>query len=137
MPPTLAELELSMRRAPKRREVLIMLASLTEAKPLALAKACGIDARRLLQIMHGDWPQYRTELSLIPLGLAEEIRTPNGKVYRITERGRKKARQLAARSVRKAVARRAVQEHLRGQRPAGPTASASHATTSSFSWSCG
>lgn len=128
-----------MRRAPKRRHVLIMLASLTEAKPLALANACGVDARRLRQIMHGDWPQYRVELSLIPLGLAEEIGTPNGKVYRITDRGRRKARQLTARSVRKAVARRAVREHLSGHHEApGPTRKeAPHATTSSFSWSWG
>jgi predicted transcriptional regulator with HTH domain len=120
-----ADLELSMRRSPKRRLVLLMLSSLSESRPLALAKACGVDAQRLAWIMHGRWPYYRPELSLVALGLAEDVETSTGRVYRITQRGRRKSRQLTARQVRKEVARRAVQEHVEGARDRAPYAATS------------
>lgn len=82
-----------------------MLASLTEAFPRALAQAVGIDATRLRWVMHGREPYYRTSLALVPLGLVEQRLTRNGVVYAVTERGRRKARQLTARSARRAAAR--------------------------------
>jgi len=39
---------------------------------------------------------YRPELSLIPLGLAEDVPTARGRVFRITVAGRRKARSIAA-----------------------------------------
>ena len=54
----LADFELSMRRARKRMDVLLMLASLTECTPRALAQACGIDSQRLKWIMEGNGVQY-------------------------------------------------------------------------------
>lgn len=108
-----------MRRSPRRRQVLLMLASLTEATPTALAKACGIDATRLKWIMFGKWPYYSTDTAPIPMGLAVLDETnARRKIYRITARRRKKARQLTARSVRKAVARRAAREQAIGKQPA-------------------
>lgn len=118
MPPSLSEFEMSVRRAPRRAKVLIMLSSLSESGPHALARACGIETRRLHAIMHGRPPSYSEALALVPLGLAVELRTQRGhRIYAITERGRKKARQLTARSARRAVAR-AVPGHL----PPGPDA---------------
>lgn len=97
-----AEVELSIHRSRVRQRVLMTLSSWSEATPRALAFACGINTQRLAWIMHGHWPAYRVELALIRLGLAEEIHTPNGRVYAITARGRKKARQLSARFTRSA-----------------------------------
>lgn len=139
-----AELELALRKSPKRRDVLLMLASLSEATPRALAAACGMDAGRLKMIMEGRPPYYAVERSWIPLGCAEVRLTPNGRVYCITERGRKKARQISARSVRNAAAKRATRAIARGealQKPVGGAneSLASGAATASFGWSitCG
>ena len=137
-----AELELALRKSPKRRDVLMMLASLSEATPRALAAACGIDAGRLKMIMEGRPPYYAVERSWIPLGCAEIRLTRNGRVYGITERGRKKARQIAARTVRNAAAKRAAREIARGERLHEAPAErprASDAATASFGWSitCG
>lgn len=105
-----------MRRSRRRRQVFLMLASLTESTPTALAKACGIDATRLKWIMFGKWPYYAEETAPIPMGLAVLLETTSGrKIYRITPRGMKKARQLTARVVRKAVARRAAREQAVGE----------------------
>lgn len=103
--PTAAEIELSFRRSQLRRRVLIMLCSLSEATPRALALAAGVDAGRLRQALHGKLPFYRPELSLVVLGLVEVVETANGRVLRITERGRRKARQLTARVARRAEVR--------------------------------
>lgn len=85
-----------------------MLSSLTEAGPHALAQACRIETKRLHWIMHGHPPQYSEVLALIPLGLAAERRTQSGRrYYAITDQGRKKARQLTARTARRAIARAA------------------------------
>jgi predicted transcriptional regulator with HTH domain len=106
MPPTPAEFELSLRRAPRRRQVLVMLSSLSEATPRALAQACGIDPQRLRWILYGHPPKYSVELAFVPLGLVEERRTRSGRAYyAITDKGRRKARQITARSARKAAAR--------------------------------
>lgn len=97
---TWAEIEKSFRRSYLRVAVLMMLNSLSEATPRALAMAVGIDGERLHQIMFGGG-SYREALALVVLGLVEIVETPNGKIYRITAKGRRKARQLAARNVRR------------------------------------
>lgn len=107
MHPTGWEAEKSIRRAPARARVLLMLASLGEAHPRALAAAAGVDATRLEWIMRGHPPEYSEELALLTLGLAREIRTKAGRAFEITTRGRKKARQLTARAARKAARRAA------------------------------
>jgi len=124
-----------------------MLASLTEATPRALAQSCGIDAQRLFGIMFGDGEKYSEELALVKLGLAELIiRDGRRRVYLITDRGRRKARQLTARVARRAIARDANRRREFGPvqppraavwppAPASPTPAATH----SFGWSvtCG
>jgi predicted transcriptional regulator with HTH domain len=135
----LAEFELSMRRSRKRREVLIMLASLTEATPRALAHACGVNEGRLLDLMQGGG-QHSVELSLLVLGLAEARLTPRGtRIYMITDRGRRKARQLTAREARKAIARVANMRWEAAQPPprtaSPPAAEPTGVRTGSFSWS--
>lgn len=97
---TWAEIEKSFRRSYLRVAVLMMLNSLSEATPRALAMAVGIDGERLHQIMFGGG-SYREALALVVLGLVEIVETPNGKIYQITAKGRRKARQLAARNVRR------------------------------------
>ena len=104
---TMAEWELSVRRSRARRRVLLMLASLSESFPRPLALACGLDASRLDAIMRGRPPAYRVELSLVGLGLAVEVWTPNGRMYAITTLGRRKARQLSARVARQGARRSA------------------------------
>ena len=101
MHPTGAESELSVQRSRVRRRVLLMLSSLSEAYPSQLARACGLTPTRLAWVLHGRAPYYRPELSLFALGLARERRTPTGRVYEITTKGRKKARSLTARVRRK------------------------------------
>jgi len=134
----LAELELSMRRSRKRREVLVMLASLTESAPRALAQACGVNEGRLLEIMQGGG-QYSADLSLLFLGLAEARLTPRGtRIYTITDRGRRKARQLTKRDARKAIAKVANMRWDAAQPPppaASAAASETGVRTGSFSWS--
>ncbi len=98
--PTWAEIEKSFRRSYLRVAVLMMVNSLSETTPRALAMAVGIDGGRLHQIMFGGG-SYSETLALIALGLVEVRETPNGRVYVITQRGRRKARQLAARNVRR------------------------------------
>lgn len=75
---------------------LILLSSLSEAYPNQLARGLNVSASRVRAVMHGRLPGYRPELSLIRLGLAQEILTPNGRVYAITNRGRRKARSLTS-----------------------------------------
>jgi predicted transcriptional regulator with HTH domain len=118
----LAEFELSMRRSRKRFEVLIMLASLTESTPRALAQACGLDSQRLKWIMEGDGEHYSVELALVTLGLAEVRLAGDRKVYAVTERGRRKARQLTARMARKAIGRAANAARKATPHPDAPTA---------------
>jgi predicted transcriptional regulator with HTH domain len=98
MHPTGAESERSVRRSRARMRVLILLSSLGEAYPRQLAKATGLDATRLKWILHGHLPQYKPELSLIPLGLVRERASGTGKVYECTNKGRRKARSLTARA---------------------------------------
>ena len=105
----LAEAELSLRRSRVRTRVLLMLASLRESPPRALAQACGLDPSRLRWAMRGRAPYYREGLSLVALGLAEELATPAGRMYVVPERGRRKARQITSRVARRAAARAAVQ----------------------------
>ena len=102
-----------MRRCRKREDAVLMLSSLGEAHPRFLARAIDVDPVRLRRIMSGHPPEYRIELSPISLGLATLVQTPTGMVYRITERGRKRARQLASAKVRDAAARRARSEVAR------------------------
>lgn len=96
MDPTGADAELAIRRSRVRMRTLLILSSLSEAYPNQLARACGISASRLYAIMHGRLPGYRPELGLVTLRLAQEILTPNGRIYAITARGRRKARSLTS-----------------------------------------
>lgn len=97
-------------RSTKREHAIVLLCSLGEAHPRALARSLGVDIARLHEIMQGKPPRYRVELSPIALGLAVLEATPAGKVYRITNRGRKRARQLTSARVREGAARRGRRE---------------------------
>lgn len=77
-----------------------MLHSLGRAYPAHLARVAGVDRGRLFAIMHGRPPAFRSNLSLVALGLAARSRDEHGLVYEITPRGRRKARQLASRERR-------------------------------------
>lgn len=109
---THADFELSIRRARNRRNVLVTLASLSLTYRGPLAQAAGVSHSQLMGILYGSPGTYRTELALVPLGLAREVPGPNGVAIEITERGRRKARQLTARSVREDVKRRAVKREV-------------------------
>jgi predicted transcriptional regulator with HTH domain len=100
--------------------VLVMLASLSEATPRALAQACGIDTQRLRWIMEGHEGVYSEDLALIPLGLAEIREIRGRKVYAITDAGRRKARQLTARKARRAIAREANARRVPVAMPGAP-----------------
>lgn len=97
-----------------------MLSSMGEAHPRALAQAIGVDATRLRRIMHGYPPMYSIELSPISMELAVLVRSPAGQAYRITNRGRVKARQLTSRRVRDAAGRRGRAEAARRTVPVSP-----------------
>jgi hypothetical protein len=81
------------------------LSSLGEAFPRQLAAMLDISADRLRAVMHGKPPDYSEEFALVTLGLVEERLTRHGRVYAITTAGRRKARQLAAREIRRERAR--------------------------------
>lgn len=97
--------ERSLRRAQGRRRVLLAVASLSVSYAGPLAEAAGVSRRQLFGILLGDLPRYSVALSLVRLGLVRAVETPLGCVYEVTSRGRRKARQLAAREVRVAVRR--------------------------------
>lgn len=90
----------SMSRARNRERLLILLSSWGEAHANRLAAALGLPCTRISWIMHGHPPKYSVELSLVALGLAVEIPTSRGRVYRITPLGRRKARSIVASWVR-------------------------------------
>lgn len=103
----------SIRRSSLRDRATILLSSLGEAHPRFLAQALGVDQTRLKEIMHGNPPWYSVELAPITLGHAVLDMTAAGRVYRITSRGRKRARQLTSARVRDAAGRRAKREIAR------------------------
>ncbi len=89
--------ERSLRRSRIRRGVLISLCSLGEAFIGQLAGALAVDRKYVRAALLGHEPKFSTEFSLVALGLAEAIETPAGRVFRITPRGRRKARQWTSR----------------------------------------
>ena len=95
-----SEVERSLARSRVRRKALILLSSLGEAHPGHLARACGVSVNRLKWIMEGHWPEYAPDLTLVALDLATLVLTPHGRVYRVTERGRRKARSVTSSWVR-------------------------------------
>lgn len=97
--------EQSIRRSRTRERALLMLSSLSESFATPLARACGISPNRLKDVMLGGHG-YSVERSLVRLGLAELLTSPLGRFYAITPAGRRKARQLTARFVRREEARR-------------------------------
>jgi len=86
-----------VRRSKVRYRALMMLNSLGEAYLSQLADAVGVQPTRLRWVMHGHLPAYDPELSLVPIGFVEESRDGRYRLYRITARGRRKARSLAKR----------------------------------------
>ena len=90
----------SMTRARNRERLLILLNSWGEAHANRLATALGVPCSRVKWMMRGHPPQYSVELALIPLGLAAEVPTSHGRVYRITPLGRRKARSIVASWIR-------------------------------------
>lgn len=96
--PIPADTERSVRRSRARFKVLMMLASMGEAYQGQLVRATGLQPKRVKATLHGAGEDYRAELSLVATGMAEVVATPNGRVYRITSRGLRKARSLAKRA---------------------------------------
>lgn len=99
-PPLPAKTDESMRRARNRERVLLMLSSLGESNVTRLGRTCGIPPSRVKWIMHGHPPHYSVELSLAELGLATRVETKTGRVYAITDLGRRKARSITASRIR-------------------------------------
>ncbi|HET6403844.1 MAG TPA: archaellum operon transcriptional activator EarA family protein [Candidatus Thermoplasmatota archaeon] len=144
MPRPVAAHERSVVRSSLRDRTLILLSSLSEAYPNQLAKALGTHVGRLRSVMQGDPADgYSRELALVPLGLVEERETRLGRLYAITEKGRRKARQLTSRRARRARLRemeRAQRADVRPATPAAPGdrppgAPAPPLDTASFRWS--
>lgn len=98
---SIAAFERSIVRSRLRGRALMMLSSLSEAFPRQLARAVGVDPSRLVALLEGNDEDYAISLSLVGLGLATIKETPHGRVYAITATGRRKARQIAARDVRR------------------------------------
>ncbi len=84
-------------RSRLRIRAVLKLSSFGDAYAGQLARAVGCSRERMGWILHGHLPQYRPGLSLIGMGYAEEGSSPNGRVYRITARGRRLARRLTRR----------------------------------------
>lgn len=128
----------STRRSRKREDALLMLSSLGEAHPRFLARAIDVDTSRLYEIMQGRPPRYKVELSPLAMGLATLEDSPAGRVFRITNRGRKRARQLAAARARDAAAKRARSEAAGRTRamvaPGAPTPEATASLTWTLTW---
>lgn len=122
MYPTIADFERSVRRAPARERVLVTLSSLTITYRGPLARAAGVSWSQLEGVLFGSPPKYSEALSLVALGLARAVDTPGGLAIEITERGRRKARQLTARKVRVVARREAMRkvfDHLPPPIPGG------------------
>lgn len=101
MEPIPADAERSIRRSRVRARVLVMLCSMGEGYVASIARAAGVEWRRCAGALTGRMPDYRPELGLVALGLVEERRTANGRLYRPTRRGLRKARSLAKRWARR------------------------------------
>lgn len=134
MQPNFADFEQSIRRAPARARVLLMMASLSISYPTALAKAASVDHTQLMGILYGAPPKYSEKRALVVLRLVAEIWGPNGRAFEITERGRRKARQIAARGVRQEVRRRAVKRIYEGPVLVERSSQPPPADTSTFQW---
>ena len=93
---SVTHLERSLRRSHVRARVLCILAARGEMYASHLIDVAGIDARRLRLALQGDGDRYRRDLSLLKLGLVEEIRGRGEVRYRATRSGRA----LAVRLVR-------------------------------------
>jgi predicted transcriptional regulator with HTH domain len=91
---------MSTRRAKNRERLLILLSSWGEAHSNRLAISLGVPASRIKWMMHGKRPHYSPELSLVELGLAQDVPTSRARVYRITDLGRRKARSITSSWVR-------------------------------------
>lgn len=100
-----------------------MLASLGEAYVGQLARAVGAGRKRVLGALVGREPDYRPELGLVALGLAEAVQTANGRVFRITRRGMRKARSLTARGRASKAERLALRAPVDGAPAPSPAAS--------------
>lgn len=92
--------ELALRRSRIRTRTLLMLNSMGEAYLGQLARAVGTERKRIRAVMYGAMPAYRPDLSLIGLGLAEEVQTEHGRIFRITAAGKRKARSIVKRRER-------------------------------------
>jgi predicted transcriptional regulator with HTH domain len=93
-------------RCPARERLLLAVSSLTEAYTGQLARMLGLTPTRVKWIMHGHPPQYSVDLSPMGLGWVEEARDDRGgRIYRITPKGRRKARSIVAHKARQAMRR--------------------------------
>lgn len=100
MEPIPASTELSLRKSRGRRVVMMSLNAVGETYLGHLARMTGIERNRVRYILHGRLPYYRLDLSLVAQGLVEPVLTATGRIYRITTKGRRKARSLAKRVAR-------------------------------------
>lgn len=92
--------ERALRRSRTRLRVLLTLASVGSGYVGQLARMTGVPAHRVRGCLLGDEPYYRVGHSLVPLGLAREVATENGRHYEITTRGLRFARSFAKRLLR-------------------------------------
>lgn len=93
-------------RSPPRRRLLLLINSLGEAYLAQLAKMMGMRPSRVLALLYGAPPSYSRELAIHPLGLVAEIPTiGNGRAWRISPLGRRKARSVAAGHAKRAQGR--------------------------------
>jgi predicted transcriptional regulator with HTH domain len=134
--------ERAMRRSRHRQRLLLTLSSLGEAYVGQLARSLKLPRERVKALLMGDPPKYRSDHSLVELGLAERVVTVHGVVFKITTAGRRKARSVAASLARRGVKNAVITGEDKGLvdvqsaheagTPAGET---SPASTHEFRWS--
>ena len=103
-------------RTARRERTLLLISSLGEAYLGQIARGVGLTAWTVRGLLLGRPPYYSVELALVPLGLVEEIATTRGRAFRITNKGRRKARSIMA------ARRRAIDPRM--PRAVAPTAAA-------------
>lgn len=97
MEPIANETWKSFRRSYYRARLLLLLSSLGEAYLGQLSRMLRIPPKRVAALLYGDPERgYCKELALIELGLAREKATFRGRAFEITDKGRRKARSIAA-----------------------------------------
>lgn len=88
--------ERSASKSRLRQDILLFVSSVGEAYLGQIARALHTSTTRVRWCLHGHLPYYREDIALVPLSLIDRVEAPTGGFYRITTRGRRKARSIVA-----------------------------------------